>query len=375
MEACAGAAAGDLQRGGAGGGVSGAVLRTAAGAQLHNLYGPTEAAVDVTLLGVRAARRVGVVPIGRPIANTQLYVLDEEMQPVPAGVAGELYIGGVGLARGYLQRPELTASAFVPDPFGGPGARMYRTGDLARRASDGELEYLGRRDHQVKMRGFRIELGEIEAALRSERDVADAAVLLKESPSGEPRLVGYFVKKIQAAAGAAERVREALGARLPESMIPALLVELPALPLSVNGKVDRAALAALSEAGWRGAPEVPPRNPTEERLCAIWRVLLEVESVGIDDEFFELGGNSISSIRASAEARAAGIDVSALQILELRTVRRIAEAALVSGPSAGPPQADPEAPSPVDEALGEFGLDQATKERAAARVISRSRAQ
>ena len=238
------------------------------GAELHNLYGPTEAAVDVTAWkcerGDGGHTRVPLVPLGRPIANTQIYVLDDRLEPVPVGVTGELFIGGVQVARGYLNRPALTADRFVVDPFGGPGARLYRTGDLARWMADGTIEYLGRNDFQVKVRGFRIELGEIEARLAEHPAVRDAVVIARreEKGSGNARLVAYFVgdesvttaaTAATAATGAAaaaeamptvEMLRAHLGVRLPDYMIPAAFVRLDALPLTSNGKLDRKALPA-----------------------------------------------------------------------------------------------------------------------------------
>ncbi|HEV7518574.1 MAG TPA: amino acid adenylation domain-containing protein, partial [Thermoanaerobaculia bacterium] len=252
------------------------------GVLLHNLYGPTEAAVDVTYW--TCAPGAGVVPIGRPVANTVIRLLDASLRPVPVGVPGELCIGGVQLARGYLGRPELTAERFVPDPQAA-GARLYRTGDLARHRSGGEIEYLGRLDHQVKIRGIRIELGEIEAALAAEPGVQEAVVVVREDEPGDRRLVAYVVARPAGSPGAGA-LREALQRRLPEPLVPSAIVALAAFPLTVNGKVDRKALPApeaVREAA-RGAAEptavLAPQNPVEEVLCGIWEEVLRLPRVG-----------------------------------------------------------------------------------------------
>src|SRR6202035_2597143 len=258
------------------------------GVELHNLYGPTEAAVDVTSWQCEegGGRGRGGVPIGRPIANTQIYLLDREGRPVPAGVAGELHIGGVGLARGYLRRPELTAERFVPNPLavepGRAGTRLYRTGDLARRLAGGEIEFLGRIDHQVKIRGFRIELGEIESALARLAGVREAAVLVDDSGAeGDRRLVAYVV----AESPDATALQTALGRELPAHMIPAGFVFVAALPLSPNGKVDRRALARIASSPERLAegPFLAPRTATEAGVAKIWSGLLGVEKGGARD--------------------------------------------------------------------------------------------
>ncbi|HEX2093968.1 MAG TPA: amino acid adenylation domain-containing protein, partial [Longimicrobiaceae bacterium] len=254
-------------------------------ARLHNLYGPTEAAVDVTAWECTREESEAAVPIGRPIANTGIYLLDVRGEPVPVGVAGELYIGGVQVARGYLNRAELTAERFVPDPFGKePGGRLYRTGDLARWLPEGVIEYLGRNDAQVKVRGFRIELGEIEARLAEHPGVRAAVVVAREDAPGDRRLVAYYTGEELGA----EALRSALGLRLPEYMVPAAYVRLEALPLTPNGKLDRRALPAPQWGGGEGY--VAPRTATEEVLAGIWAEVLRLERVGVKENFFEVGG-------------------------------------------------------------------------------------
>jgi len=291
-------------------------------ARLHNLYGPTEAAVDVTSWVCEAAGggndRVGI-PIGRPIANTRIHLLDRNLLPVPVGVPGELFIAGVNLARGYVERPDLTAERFLPDPEGRePGERVYRTGDLARWRSDGAIEYLGRLDHQVKIRGVRIELGEIEAALTALPGVREAVVMAREDRS-EKRLVAYVVGDV-----AAEELRRSLRTRLPEPMVPAAFVTLTALPLSANGKVDRKALPAPERPGARAGGYVAPRTREEEILAAVWAQTLRLPRVGVDDNFFELGGDSILSVQIVARARQAGLHFTMRQIFEHQTVSGLA---------------------------------------------------
>jgi hypothetical protein len=263
-------------------------------AELHNLYGPTEAAVDDTFWRCERGGTRRIVPIGRPIARTQLHVLDRRGQPVPVGVAGELHLGGIGLARGYHRRPDLTAEKFVPDPFGPPGARLYRTGDLARWLPDGVVEYLGRLDHQVKLRGFRIELGEIEAAIAAQPGVRETVVVVREDRPGEKLLIAYLAAAAGAVPPTAAALRAALRARLPDYMVPADFVVLPALPLSSNGKIDRRALPAPPrERPELGAAFVAPESPTEQTLAALWCEVLGRERVGVADNFFDLGGHSL----------------------------------------------------------------------------------
>ncbi len=273
------------------------------GCQLINGYGPTETTTFACCWPVTPDGLTGAsVPIGRPIANTRVYVLDRQRQPVPIGVPGELYIGGDGVARGYLNRPELTTERFVPDPFGAdPGARLYKTGDLVRYRPDGTLEFLGRLDDQVKIRGFRIELGEVEAALRRHPRVGDAVVVARGDTAGDRRLVAYVVPD-----GAAHlppsTLQSFLRQKLPDYMVPSLFVTMDRLPLNPNGKVDRRALPAPGAE--RPALEqtyVPPRSPCERRLVAIWERLLGVRPIGVTDDFFALGGHSLLAARLFAE--------------------------------------------------------------------------
>ncbi|MFN5405552.1 non-ribosomal peptide synthetase, partial [Bradyrhizobium sp.] len=256
---------------------------------LVNNYGPTETTVVATSGLLDPAGEV--LHIGRPIANTRIYILDEHGEPVPIGVAGELYIGGAGVARGYLNRPELTAERFVEDRFSGEaGARLYRTGDLGRWLGDGTIAYLGRNDFQVKIRGFRIELGEIEARLSEHAGVRDVAVIAREDGPGDKRLVAYYVSD---AAIVAEELRGHLAARLPDYMVPPAYVHLERLPLTPNGKLDRKALPAPEGAAFAVQAYEPPQGKIEEELARIWEELLGVERVGRHDNFFALGGHSL----------------------------------------------------------------------------------
>jgi len=269
--------------------------------ELHNLYGPTEAAVDVTYWACRRGDERLTVPIGRPVANTQTYVLDAQMRPVPVGVPGELYIGGVQVGRGYIGRPELTAERFVADPFSlRPGARLYKTGDLARHLADGAIEYLGRLDYQVKIRGQRIELGEIEATLDKHAGVGQSVVLAREDTPGDQRLVAYVVPREQAPSFA--ELKTHLSQALPLYMVPAAYVFLETLPLTSSGKVDRKALPA-PERSASEAIYVAPRTPTEEIMVDIWAQVLGVGRVGVHDNFFELGGHSLLATQVISRAR------------------------------------------------------------------------
>ena len=273
--------------------------------RLINEYGPTETVVGCCVYEVAGDDpRTGSVPIGRPIANTQLYVLDRHMNPVPPGVVGQLFIGGAGVARGYINRPELTQARFIADPFSAqPGARLYETGDLARYRGDGTLEYLGRVDSQVKVRGYRIELGEIEATLADHPGVRACAVLAREDEPGNRQLVGYVVPR-EDEPPTAEDLRHSLREKLPEYMVPAQFVFLESMPLTPNGKIDRRGLPAPSSEGVSAARKVvAPRTETEKALAAIWTELLKLENVGVDDDFFDLGGHSLLAIKAVSRIR------------------------------------------------------------------------
>ncbi|MEH0971440.1 amino acid adenylation domain-containing protein, partial [Micromonospora sp. CPCC 205546] len=263
------------------------------GGYLYNQYGPTETHVvsQFALPTATAADWPALPPIGRPIANARLYVLDERCEPVPTSVLGELYIGGAGLARGYLNRPAATAERFLPDPFAGAGQRMYRSGDLVRRRADGTIEYVGRADDQVKVRGYRVEPGEVESALRHVPGVREAAVLLREDVPGDPHLVGYLVGDVTA-----EAARERLRRRLPEHLVPTRWVVLERLPLTANGKLDRRALRAPEQADVATA-YVAPRDDREARMAAIWAEVLRRDRVGAHDDFFALGGHSLLATR------------------------------------------------------------------------------
>jgi amino acid adenylation domain-containing protein len=295
--------------------------------ELHNLYGPTEAAVDVTCWACDAASKHSTVPIGRPIANTQIYLVDKHHQLVPVGVPGELYIGGVQLARGYHKRAELTAERFVPDPFSSvPGARLYRTGDLARYLSDGSIEYLGRLDFQVKIRGFRIELGEIEAVLGEHPAVSEAVVLARADVRDEKRLVAYLLLDGDERPTNTE-LRDALKAHLPEYMVPAQFVMLKEFPVTPNGKVDRRALAALERAGEESeAGYLAPRTPEEELLAGIWAEVLGVQLVSVNDNFFERGGHSLLATQVVSQVRALfGIELPLRALFDTATLADLSQ--------------------------------------------------
>ena len=300
----------------------------APGTRLINEYGPTETVVGCAVHEATAGETPREsVPIGRPITNMRLHVLDRSFGPVPAGVIGELYIGGLGVARGYAGRPELTAERFVPDPFGGePGARLYRTGDLARYLPDGVLEFLGRRDHQVKVRGYRIELGEIEAALAAHADVADCAVLAREDVPGDVRLVAY-VASGGARRPAAPQLRRFLAERLPEHMLPSSFVPLDALPLTANGKVDRARLPAPErDAGDAASMDEAPRTTIEDKLQAIWSETLGMPRVGIRRHFFAIGGHSLLAVRViSRIAEVFGVRLPLRRLFERPTIAELAD--------------------------------------------------
>jgi amino acid adenylation domain-containing protein/non-ribosomal peptide synthase protein (TIGR01720 family) len=319
---------------------------------LHNLYGPTEASIDVSHYPCFSDSQALTIPIGRPIWNTQLYILDGGLNPVPVGIGGELYIGGVGLARGYLNRPDLTADRFIPNPFYREGSsssfRLYRTGDLARYRSDGVIEFLGRIDDQVKIRGFRIELGEIESTLQGHGDVHQSVVLAREDEGGDKKLVAYVVSREGEAFSEATPVLDSCGesfsimtggdsvsltedlqahlrSSLPDYMIPAFFVYVDRLPLTANGKIDRKSLPAPDLSHRQvGDSYVAARTEIEASLCAIWSDVLKISPIGIHDNFFRIGGDSIISIQLVSKARAMGIYFSVKDVFNHSTVAELA---------------------------------------------------
>ncbi len=295
------------------------------GAALWNLYGPTEATIWSAIYKVDSNDESPA--IGRPIANTEIYILDRHLQPVPVGVPGELHIGGAGLARGYLNRLELTAEKFIPHPFSDdPCARLYKTGDLARYRPDGNIEFLGRLDYQVKIRGFRIELGEIETVLGQHPAVCQALVVAREDQPGDKRLVAYLVPN-QPSPPSVRELRDFLQEKLPTYMVPAAFVILDALPLTPNGKVDRRTLPPPDTARPElGEAWVPPRTPTEESLVAIWAEVLGLEQVSIHDNFFELGGHSLLATQVISRVRdVLQLDLPVRTLFEMPTIAGLAE--------------------------------------------------
>jgi pristinamycin I synthase-3/4 len=318
-------------------------VRTALGSQpglrVINGYGPTENTTFTCCHPMTFPTQVAApVPLGRPISGTRVYLLDPRLEPVPAGVYGELYAGGHGLARGYLGRPDLTAASFLPDPFeDAPGGRLYRTGDLARWRADGVLEFLGRADRQVKIRGFRVDPGEVEATLSEHPAVAEAAVVVQGS--GDDKRLIAFVSGV--AADGVEALRRSLAAKLPEPLVPSALVVLPALPLTPNGKVDRTALSGMSVAPPDDPGAAPPRTPVEAMLAGIWAAVLGLQTVGIHDDFFALGGHSLLATRlVSRVRRSCGVEVPVQALFDAPTVARFAhrvEAGLRAGTVPLPP--------------------------------------
>ncbi|PAZ12877.1 non-ribosomal peptide synthetase [Streptomyces sp. SA15] len=302
------------------------VREAAPGTRLTNSYGPTETTFAVVQHTVDATGPAGRVPIGRPMDNVRCHVLDDRLRPVPLGVPGELYIAGPGLARGYLAQPGPSAERFVANPFGAAGERMYRTADLVRYRPDGELEFLARTDQQVKIRGHRVEPGEIEAALAHCPGVARAVVMVRQDRPGVPVLVGYVVPEPGGSAPSAEALRTRLAALLPAPMVPAAFVELAELPLTRNGKVDRAALPAPAPDPGSAAVR-PPRDRTEVMLCEAVAELLRLEQVGIDDNLFDLGGDSILFIQLVSRMRAAGLLLSVRDVFTHQTVADLARVA------------------------------------------------
>ncbi len=297
----------------------------ARGASLVNLYGPTETTIWSASQPVTSAG--GSIPIGRPIGNTQFYILDRQMQPVPAGVAGDLYIGGEGLARGYLNRPGQTADRFVPNPFAGLDgySRLYRTGDLARWLPDGRVDFLGRSDFQVKIRGFRVELEEIETALRAHPDIGGAVALVRKDGPGDQRLVAYLVA--ERSRPTVEELRRHLAGTLPDYMLPGHFVHLNAFPLTPNGKIDRNALPAPGETRPELAVEfVPAANDLEKKVAAIWQEVLQLERVGVHDNFFDLGGHSLLMVQVFGKLRSTlDSSLSMVELFRFPTVRAMAE--------------------------------------------------
>ncbi|HEX8274724.1 MAG TPA: amino acid adenylation domain-containing protein, partial [Longimicrobiaceae bacterium] len=293
--------------------------------RLVNGYGPSECTVFATCWVLPSDFAGATVPIGRPVGDRRVHLLDAAGEPVPVGVPGELYVGGPAVGRGYRNRPELTAAKFVPDPFSAePGARLYRTGDLARWRADGTLEFVGRADFQVKIRGFRVEPGEVEAVLAGHPEVREAAVVVREDAGGERRLVAYAVPEA-GAEPTAEGLRAWLGERLPEYMVPAAAVLLESMPLTPNGKTDRRALPA-PEWGAAERAYVAPRGEVEEILCGIWSTVLGVERVGVADDFFALGGHSLLAARVVSRAVAAlGVEIPLRALFEAPTVAGLAE--------------------------------------------------
>ncbi|WP_394828309.1 amino acid adenylation domain-containing protein [Pendulispora albinea] len=291
--------------------------------RLYNLYGPTEAAVDVTAWDCTAhSSSSAIIPIGRPISNARIYILNSRREPCPAGVTGELYIGGVPVARGYLGKPELTAERFLIDPFvDEPEARMYRTGDVARWLSDGNIEFLGRNDDQVKIRGFRIELGEIEARILLYPGVGETVVLAREDAAGEKRLVAYFTATRHLSV---RDLREHLSATLPDYMVPAAYVRLASLPLTPNGKLDRRALPAPDAGAYGIRPHEAPQGEVESILAELWSELLQRERIGRHDHFFELGGHSLMGVALTEKMRRRGLKGSVRALFAAPTLAQFA---------------------------------------------------
>ncbi len=311
--------------------------------RIYNHYGPTETTVGVMTFGFDPARPFAAetaLPLARPIANTRVYILDARLRPVPVGVAGELYIGGAALARGYLNRPDLTAQAFIPDPFSQePGARLYRTGDLGRHLSDGTLEHLGRADSQVKYHGYRVELAELRHALTQHPQVRDGVVLLKKDANGNEVLVAYYVARQELDP---EQLRAFLAEHLIDEVLPNLYIHLKKLPLTLNGKIHYDALPSIEQARQKQRrAQVPPRTPAEATLARIWCQVLNVEAVGVHDNFFGLGGDSILCIQVISKANQAGLRLSPRQLFQHQTIAELASVASEA----------PAAPTAVQEPL------------------------
>ncbi|HVF92150.1 MAG TPA: amino acid adenylation domain-containing protein, partial [Blastocatellia bacterium] len=303
-------------------------MRERLGIGLHNLYGPTEASIDAACGRSTASGLQGMAPIGRPLSNVQVYVLDGHLEPVPLGVAGEIMIAGAGLARGYVNEPAMTADRFIPDPHSAlPGARMYRTGDIGRYRADENLDYLGRKDQQVKLRGYRIEMAEIEAALEQDPAVKEAAVILHAREPEDKLLAAYVVSRNGESIVTAD-LRKRLKEKLPEFMVPSLFIEIESMPVGPSGKVDRLALPSID----RVNPESdrrfrPPRNAIEEVLAAIWEQVLGIEQVGTDDNFFDLGGHSLNATQVISRVREAlKVDLPLRALFEAPTISSLGRA-------------------------------------------------
>jgi acyl-coenzyme A synthetase/AMP-(fatty) acid ligase/acyl carrier protein len=301
------------------------VARWAEGRRFFNAYGPTEATVWSTI--DRCQTGDTKPSIGRPISNTQIYLLDRHLNPVPIGVTGELHIGGAGLARGYLQRPHVTAMRFIPDPFSDePGARLYKSGDLARYLPDGRIEFLGRQDDQVKIRGFRIELGEVEAVLSNHPAVRECVVVVRDENSEEKRLIAYVVFGRLTEAINTHELLSYVRTYLPDYMAPAAIVVLDALPLTANGKVNRKALPKPDSL----RPElevsfIAPQTEIEKRVAAMWQEVLQIARIGINDNFFDLGGHSLLMLQINGKIRAAfSIDIPLTDMFQYPTIRSLA---------------------------------------------------
>jgi amino acid adenylation domain-containing protein len=317
------------------------VQRWSKGRRFFNAYGPAEATITDIVYELQPTDLAADPPIGRPMANVACYSLKADLQPAPVGVAGELFISGVNVARGYIRRPGATAEKFLPDPYSSiPGSRMYRTGDLVRLLESGNLQFLGRADSQVKIRGVRIELGEVEDALREHAAIRDAVVLAREGPDGtQRRLVAYFVPHTRPPE--LSELRQHLRRLLPEVMVPAAFVALVAFPVSANGKIDR---SKLPDPQWKRSEALgalaEPTNETERRLAEVWRRVLRLERVGIHDNYFDLGGDSIVSIRLVAAAQRAGLVFSPRQVLENQTIAQLAAVIGPADTASGPPGAE-----------------------------------
>jgi acyl-coenzyme A synthetase/AMP-(fatty) acid ligase len=293
-------------------------------AELINVYGPTETCVQLVYHACERGSSRRAVPIGRTIPNVTAHVLDAAMRPLPRGAIGELYLGGVALGRGYANRPSMTAERFVPNPFGESGERLYATGDLCRVADDGNVDYLGRIDHQLKLRGFRIELDEIASALRANDGVRDAVVVPLKDARGDTRLVAYVAAN--ASAVTTDSLRASVERKLPVYMVPSAIVIMEALPLMPNGKVDRRALPAPPDLA-EGAEHVAPRTKTEERVLEVLAAVLKVDRLGVTDDFFDRGGHSLLATQAVSRLRAAfGVDLPLRAMFEHRTAEGLARA-------------------------------------------------